>query len=126
MNDLRERLARALHRADVEPRRFDPHWNVHKWDELTDEAREYWRRLADALTAERERADRAEAERDALRAEMAAVASVAHDGGLVNLDSFSALIVVRRLTVNHWIAKGSIAEATQRVRVAIDARRAGE
>ncbi len=49
MNDLRERLARALHRADVEPRRFDPHWNVHEWPELTDEAREYWRRLADAI-----------------------------------------------------------------------------
>ncbi len=49
MNDLRERLARALHRADVEPRRFDPHWNVHEWPELTDEAREYWRRLADAM-----------------------------------------------------------------------------
>ena len=47
----RDEIARALHRADVEPRRFDPHWNVHEWDELTDEAREYWRRLADALIA---------------------------------------------------------------------------
>lgn len=65
-------------------------------------------------------------ERDALRAEMAAVASVAHDGGLANLDSLSALIAVRGLTVGHWIASGSIAEATQRVRAAIDARRAGE
>lgn len=49
MSDLRERLARALHRADVEPRRFDPHWVAHEWAELTDEAREYWRRLANAL-----------------------------------------------------------------------------
>lgn len=49
MNDIRERLARALHRADVEPRRFDRHWNVHEWDEISEEAREYWRRLAGAL-----------------------------------------------------------------------------
>lgn len=45
----RDEIARALHRADLEPRRFDPHWIVHEWPELTDEAREYWRRLADAL-----------------------------------------------------------------------------
>lgn len=52
----RDEIARALHRADVEPRRFDPHWNVHEWDELTDEAREYWRRLAGALMPIVERA----------------------------------------------------------------------
>lgn len=46
---VRDEMARALHRADVEPRRFDPHWNVHEWDEISDEARAYWYRLADAL-----------------------------------------------------------------------------
>ena len=45
---VRDEIARALHRADLEPRRFDPHWIVHEWDEISDEAREYWYRLADA------------------------------------------------------------------------------
>ena len=45
----REVIARALHRADVEPRRFDPHWNVHQFDDLSDPATVYWYRLADAV-----------------------------------------------------------------------------
>lgn len=46
---VRDEIARALHRADIEPRRFDRDWIVHEWDEISDEAREYWYRLADAL-----------------------------------------------------------------------------
>lgn len=45
----REIIARALHRADVEPRRFDPHWNVHEWDDLGDPAKVYWWQLAEAV-----------------------------------------------------------------------------
>jgi hypothetical protein len=45
----REVIARTLHRADVEPRRFDPHWNVHEWDDLSDPAKVYWWQLADAV-----------------------------------------------------------------------------
>jgi len=45
---IRDEIARALRRADLEPRRFDQHWIVHEWDEISDEAREYWYRLADA------------------------------------------------------------------------------
>lgn len=48
MSSPREAIARALHRADVEPRRFDPDWNVREWDELSDPAKVYWYRLADA------------------------------------------------------------------------------
>ena len=48
MSKPREVIARALHRADVEPRRFDPHWNVHEWDDLSDPAKVYWYRLAEA------------------------------------------------------------------------------
>lgn len=44
----REVIARTLHRADVEPRRFDPDWNVREWDELSDPAKVYWYRLAEA------------------------------------------------------------------------------
>lgn len=50
----RDEIARALHRADLEPRRFDPHWIVHEWVEISDEAREYWYRLADAARREKE------------------------------------------------------------------------
>lgn len=55
---IRDEIARALHRADLEPRRFDPHWIVHEWDEISDEARDYWYRLADAILRIVERAVR--------------------------------------------------------------------
>lgn len=58
--EQREAMARALHRADVEPRIFDPHWNVMSFDGLSDEARAYWYRLADtALRTVREHEMRA-------------------------------------------------------------------
>jgi hypothetical protein len=44
----REVIARALHRADVDKCRFDPLWNVHEWDDLSDPAKVYWNLLADA------------------------------------------------------------------------------
>lgn len=46
---VRDEMARALHRADIEPRRFDRDWIVHEWGEISDEARAYWYRLAGAL-----------------------------------------------------------------------------
>lgn len=55
---VRDEIARALHRADTEPRRFDRDWIVHEWDEISDEAREYWYRLAGALLPIIERAVR--------------------------------------------------------------------
>jgi len=53
----REVIARALHRADVEPRRFDPHYYVHEWDDLRDPAKVYWHRLADAVIDALEKMD---------------------------------------------------------------------
>lgn len=43
-----EAAARAMHSADVEPRRFDKHWIVRPWGEQTPEARTHWTRLAQA------------------------------------------------------------------------------
>jgi len=63
----REIIARALHRADVEPRRFDPHWNVHEFDDLSDPAKVYWYRMADAVIDVLEGMEVTEAMEDAWR-----------------------------------------------------------
>jgi hypothetical protein len=77
-----EAMARAMRAADVEPRKFDAHWNVRHFDEQHDEAKAWWYRIATAalvavgvekldaeLAAERARADNAEQEAAALRAD---------------------------------------------------------
>jgi hypothetical protein len=44
-------IARAMHAADVEPRKFDAHWNVRPFDEQHDEAKQWWYRMAAAALA---------------------------------------------------------------------------
>jgi len=64
-----EAAARAMHSADVEPRRFDKHWIVRPWGEQTPEARTHWTRLAQAaITAYREASGEAR-DKDRSRAE---------------------------------------------------------
>jgi hypothetical protein len=46
-----ELMARVMRAADVEPRRFYPHWNVRHFDEQHDEAKAWWYRMATAALA---------------------------------------------------------------------------
>lgn len=46
-----EKMARAMHAADVEPRMFDPHWIVRGFDELNCIAKGWWHRMATAALA---------------------------------------------------------------------------
>jgi hypothetical protein len=46
-----EAMARAMHAADVEPRKFDPHWIVRDFDELNCIAKGWWHRMATAALA---------------------------------------------------------------------------
>jgi len=46
-----EAMARAMRAADVEPRKFDAHWNVRPFDEQHEEAKQWWYRMAAAALA---------------------------------------------------------------------------
>lgn len=46
-----EAMTRAMHAADVEPRKFDPHWTVRDFDELNCIGNGWWHRMATAALA---------------------------------------------------------------------------
>jgi len=46
-----EKVARAMHAADVEPRKFDPHWTVRDFEELNCIGKGWWHRMATAALA---------------------------------------------------------------------------
>lgn len=54
-----------------------------------------------------------------LRADAAAVAMIAHSGGLADLSEGNALIAIRRLTLRAWDNSGSLQEIKRRVRAAL-------
>lgn len=64
-----------------------------------------------------------EAERDAARAVLAHVASIAHQGGLAGYDYHEALADIRALTIKNWNRTGTRADALERLNAAIDAAR---
>jgi hypothetical protein len=76
-----EAMARAMHAADVEPRRFDPHWTVRDFEELNCIGKGWWHRMAIAALAAAGVAE-LEAERDALRAAFRVVYGHATNGDL--------------------------------------------
>ena len=59
------------------------------------------------------------AERDAARADLHAVATIAHEGGLARLSEGEALCAIRRLTLCLWVRTGSLADGQERVRAAM-------
>lgn len=67
--------------------------------------------------------EQAEAERDAARAALAHVASIAHQGGLAGYDYHEALADIRALTIKNWNGEGTRADALERLNAAIDAAR---
>jgi uncharacterized protein CbrC (UPF0167 family) len=71
----------------------------------------------------REDNDALRAERDAARAVLAHVASIAHQGGLAGYDYHEALADIRALTIKNWNGTGTRADALERLNAAIDAAR---
>lgn len=63
--------------------------------------------------------DAARAEVERLRAELCAVATIAHEGGIAHLGEGEALIFIRRRTLCWWVRTGSRADAQARVRAAM-------
>ncbi len=86
-------------------------------------ARIGWRRLHRSLADAEKRIAELEAERDAARAVLAHVASIAHQGGLAGYDYHEALADIRALTIKNWNSTGARADALERLNAAIDAAR---
>lgn len=58
-------------------------------------------------------------ELDAVRADLRAVATIAHEGGLARLSEGEAWCAIRRLTLCWWVRTGSLADGQERVRAAM-------
>lgn len=61
----------------------------------------------------------AEAQERSIRALLSKVAAIAHCGGLADLDTFSSLIEIRKLTLSAWDNSGSVQEQRNRVLLAL-------
>ena len=62
---------------------------------------------------------------DELQELLAHIASVAHTGGLRDLRPETVLVLVRKLSLQHWDASGTSKDMARRVGAAIDAARGG-
>ena len=96
---MSDRIDEAL--ADLRRLRDDPEgWTFS----------ECRRRLTNAIPSVRDVLESQAAELARLRAELARVTVIAHDGGLLNLSANDALIAIRRLTVGRFPKGGTLAD----------------